>query len=185
MGWETIDRPGYFGKSRNEIEQKFDLTYGPENWRIAWQWGSGVIDKPVALQIYEDGYYEFLKKKPELIHWLVSNYEDVYDDNVSNVHSGLDYRIQETNATHLQDIAVRRSLLRHGHWFNGSGLLQVRGNDKQGRVFSPFKIPFHLPHMIYPGKVNEPTEELLKKYGVPESIEMFYQRNKLLQVKSE
>ncbi|MFC1731984.1 hypothetical protein ACFL6I_16820 [candidate division KSB1 bacterium] len=37
---------------------------------------------------------------------------EVYDIHPSNVESGLDYSNQECDATHLQDISVRRALTR-------------------------------------------------------------------------
>ncbi|MGC9309116.1 MAG: hypothetical protein ACP5D2_00280 [Candidatus Nanoarchaeia archaeon] len=58
--WRIEDRPGYFGTSRNEIYKTYNSQYGGDNWRIAWQWGDHIIQRPLALQIYEDAYYEFL-----------------------------------------------------------------------------------------------------------------------------
>lgn len=44
MVWKIFDRPGYFGKSREEIHEKYNVQFGEEeNWRIAWQWGDKII----------------------------------------------------------------------------------------------------------------------------------------------
>jgi len=51
--------------------------YGKDNWRIAWQWNSQIIEMPEALQIYEDAYYEFLKSRKDILDWLVHAASDV------------------------------------------------------------------------------------------------------------
>ena len=61
MKWEIIERPGYFGTNRDEIHARYDEQFGHDNWRIAWEWGEQVVQRSEALQIYEDGYYEFFK----------------------------------------------------------------------------------------------------------------------------
>ncbi|MBP7708653.1 hypothetical protein KA107_03130 [Candidatus Pacearchaeota archaeon] len=191
MTWETIDRPGYFGSKRNKICAGFDLQYGSGNWKIAWEWGSQVIERPEAIQIYEDGYYEYFKKTPDLVNWLVNNFANVFDTAPSNVEAKFSYDIQETPSNHLHDVAIRRALLRNGKWFRGVGLLEVRSPDKEGWILSPCNIPFHLPTMIYPGQTKYQCEERdfvvnppwwIRK-GLKNSVEEFYQQNKLLQIK--
>ena len=180
MVWKTIERPGYLGKKRDELIEKWNQEYGKPNWRISYDWGKLVIPREEALQIYEDGYYEWFKKNPAKLEWLIANACDVYDTAPSNVHSGFDYSRQETKSTHLQDIAIRRSIMRLGRWFDGYQLIEVRSSDSEGAAYSPGVVPFHLRGMIHPGKI--------KNYGGKEqwwddySIEDFYQKNKLLQI---
>lgn len=90
MEWRTIDRPGYFGDKRDELYSEWNEKYGKENWRIAWQWGLQAIEKPEALQLYEDGYYEYFKKNLNLLDWLINNFSNVYDTAPSNINSGFD-----------------------------------------------------------------------------------------------
>ena len=150
MGWKTVDRPGYFGEKRDELWAGLDMKYGgPRGWRIAWEWGGLILERPEALQLYEDGYYEHFKTKPELLEWLVKGFSNVFDTAPSNVKAGFSYDIQETPNNHLHDVAIRRAVLRRGEIFRGTKLLEVRPVDGEGWVLSPCKIPFHLPHMIY------------------------------------
>jgi len=67
MQWKTIDRPGYFGGKRDNLQKGFSEKYGASNWRITWQWGLQVIERPEALQIYEDGYYEHFRNNPDVL----------------------------------------------------------------------------------------------------------------------
>lgn len=190
MIWRTVDRPGYFGEKRDELQKSFDREYGNGNWRIAWEWGELILVRPEALQLYEDGYYEYFKTKPELLEWLVFNFSNVFDTAPSNIDVGFSYEIQETPNNHIHDIAIRRAVLRRGKWFSGNKLLEVRSVNEEGWILSPCNVPFHLPQMIYQGETKYKCEvrdfvtnppRWLKK-GVKNSIEEFYQQNKVLQV---
>lgn len=192
MEWQVIGRPGYFGASRNEIHARYDVLFGRNNWRIAWQWGEQIIQKPEALQIYEDGYYEFFKIQRDILEWLVKTALDVYDTGPSNVESRFSYALQETPNNHVHDIAIRRAVLRNGVWFRGNHLMHVRPGE-EGEKLGPHLVPFHLPGMIYRGitkykdkdrdfSVNPPW---WIKLGIEDSVEQFYQQNKVLQAKRE
>jgi len=183
--WRTVERPGYFGDMRDKLHAFWDAEYGKRNWRLAWQWGGMVLERKEALQIYEDGCYEFLKSDADTLDWLITSASDVYDTAPTNVQAGLSYDVQETPNNHIHDVAIRRALLRTGNWFAGTRLLEIRSTDKEGWRLSPCMIPFHLPALIS----REPIKDYRRKEyfwwekrGVPDSIEAFYQRNKLLQV---
>lgn len=142
MGWKTVERPGYFGKSRDQLKSLWDCEHGAGNWRVAWEWRDLVIERREALQIYEDAYYEWFRKNSGILKNLTGNYSDVYDTATSNVDSKFDYDIQETPNNHLHDIAIRRAVLRNGVWFSGNELLCVRGGGA-GKELNPHFIPFH------------------------------------------
>src|SRR3989344_6042428 len=125
MGWKTVERPGYFGANRDEIHARYNETFGHDSWRIAWQWGDQVIERPEAFQIYEDGYYEYLKANPGVLHWLATTASDVYDTAPSNVEARFSYDVQETPNNHIHDVAIRKAVLRNGRWFFGKRLLEV------------------------------------------------------------
>ncbi len=188
--WDHMERPGYLGTNRDEIHRKWDELYGKGKWKLVWQWGMLALEKPTALQIYEDSYYEFFKNNPPTLDWLIKSASDVYDNNVTNVQSKLDYNIQEASSSHLHDIAIRRAVLRNGKWFMGDHLIHVRP-EKEGERLGPQLIPFHLPDMIYRGKIGYKGEERdfsinppwWITMGIPNSVEEFYQQNKMLMVK--
>lgn len=179
--WRTVERPGYLGKKRDEVHARWDGEYGKDNWRIAYQWGGLVVPREMGIQLYEDGYYEFLSKEQETLDWLVSTASDVYDTAPTNVQAGLSYTHQETSNNHLHDVAIRRAVLRLGEWFRGDHLVHVRWKGSEGYRINPGVVPFHLPERIVPGEI--------KDYGgkgtwwFEKTIEDFYQRNKVLQVR--
>ena len=112
MDWRTIQRPGYAGNNRDERIAEYNKKYGKGNWRIAWHWNCTVIDRTLALQLYEDGYYADSFRRPDVWTELIDTAREVYDIEETDVESGLDYTIQNAIATHLQDISVRRVLKR-------------------------------------------------------------------------
>lgn len=188
--WKTVERPGYLGTSRNQVHDSWNERFGEGRWKIAWQWGNYVIERPMALQIYEDGYYHFLKANPQILDWLVNSASDVYDTDISNVQAGLSYDVQETQNNHIHDVAIRRSVLRLGRFFAGDHLMHVRP-EQEGERLGPQLIPFHLPEMIYRGDTlykGKPRDFTVSppwwiEMGIRDSVEEFYQNNKVLQVK--
>ena len=188
--WETIERPGYFGTNRNEIIESWNKKFGENNWKIAYQFGDLVIPRDVGIQIYEDAYYEYLKSNPKTLNWLINTASDIYDTAPTNVEAGFSYNIQETPNNHIHAVSIRRAVLRNGKWFKGDHLMHVRP-DKEGDRLGPHLIPFHLPDMIYQGETmyKGKARDFPKNppwwitMGIPNSVEEFYQQNKVLQIK--
>lgn len=175
MIWRTIYRPGVFGSKKDDIIKSYDAEYGKRRWRVAWQWGDDIIERGMAYQIYEDSYYYDSFIRCDLWERLRNTAAEVYDYDVSDVKSGLDYMIQ-TGPTHLQDISIRRVFLRRGWRFGGDELMQIRSSSKDlGRDLSPGKVDFHMPEMIVKPHMNS--------WWNYDSIEDFYQSGKVLQVR--
>lgn len=178
--WETVERPGYFGASRDRRHADYNEKYGPNGWRLAWDIAGEYHELLAAVALYEDAYYEHLKANPDQLEQLTAEALDVYDDQLSNVYSRYDYSRQETERTHLQDIAIRRSVLRLGRRFQGNTLIQIRdslGEHPLSMSLSPGHVPFHLPDLI--------VQPELEGWWDPGSVESFYQSNKYLQRRCE
>ena len=176
MEWKTFGRPGFSGKDRDIKHAQWDREYGEGNWRIVWTWNGGIITRDFAYQLYEDGYYADSFKREDAWRNLLEIANDVYDLEPLDVESCLDYSIQKGIATHLQDISIRRVIKRRGWDFRGSELVRVRKHeDYWGNLFSPGRVPFHIPHLI-----ESPHIDWWWDYN---SIEDFYQSNKVLQVR--
>jgi hypothetical protein len=176
--WITIARPGMFGRRKQERVQGYNSAYGEDGWRIMWQWGEEVVDFLDACSLYEDAYYHDSLNRSQLWERLAEESSDVYDHQISNTESGRDYNAQRPDEpTHLQDISIRRVIFRRGLSFRGSEPVQIRSHaDYWGAQLSPGRVPFHLPKMITP-------QHVCPKWCDRESIECFYQDNKILQVK--
>lgn len=179
MEWKTIEHPGYFGKKKEELYFIWDSEFGKNNWRLAYALGEKIVPREIGLQIYEDAYYEFLKNNKQMLEWLVINASDVYDTAPSNVGSGFDYNIQETPNNHIHDISIRRVVARLGTCFRGTELLRIRATDSKGYFLGPGFVPFHMPELIYSGEIKDYGNKGF--WWQKNSIEDFYQRNKVLQ----
>ena len=106
------------------------------------------------------------------------------------MESGFDYSKQECDATHLQDISIRRVLTRLAleeqgitpdpenlptiPIFEGDHLVQIRGRRSEGYRFNPGVVPFH------DGSLIRQCE--MKGWWRPDSVEDWYQKNKVLLV---
>ncbi|MDD3774132.1 MAG: hypothetical protein PHW50_02540 [Patescibacteria group bacterium] len=177
--WTDIGCPGYLGKHRDEKYVAWDEQYGKNNWRLMWIWGQMYIDFLGVCAIYEDAYYEFLSRHEDILSMLIADACEIYDDQPSNIFSGFDYTNQETNRTHIQDIAIRRCLRRMGQNFVGNQFMRIRqekGNHKLSILLSPGNVPFHKKMFI----VNP---QITPKWWKPNSVESFYQSNRVLQLK--
>lgn len=178
MEWIIVERPGYLGKHREERHQEWNEKYGKGNWRLVWKVGKIFVDFLGACALYEDAYMKFLRNNPKVLHTLINKASNVYDDAPSNVNSVFDYTKQESRRTHLQDIAIRRSLLRLGLWFMGKELIRIRqerGTHPLSMILSPGRVPFHRPDLIVQPEVI--------KWWHPGTVESFYQSNRFLQAK--
>lgn len=177
--WETVNRPGYLGKRRDEAHKDWDCSFGPGRWRLAWTLGDIVLERPLALQVYEDAFYVAAVKEPKLVEFLTA-YKECYDTAPSNVEAGLSYDVQETPSNHLHDVAWRRVLARLGRRFEGNvnRLLHIRWKESEGYLLNPGIISFHLPRLI-----ESPTPGEKEPWWYEGTVEDWYQRNKVLQVK--
>ena len=176
-GWARLERPGYFGSRRDELCAGYDQRFRAGRWRLAWAYGELSLTRAEMCMIYEDAYLAFMAGRPDVVDQLCAEAADVYDDAPSNCASGLDYTAQETGRTHVQDIAIRRCLVRLGRAFSGERLVQIRdslGEHPLSMTLSPGQVPFHRPELLE-------TPEL-DGWWAPGSVESFYQSNKWLEV---
>ncbi len=183
----------YVGRNWSNIVKDLNKKFENE-WSHCWFFDEELKDWWDVLELYEEGYYEFLKANSEIREWLVNTASEVYDIAPSNVKSGIDYAVQECGAMHYQDISIRRALTRlkleevlHTEWndpglpeikiFYGDHLVQVRGPESEGFQLNPGKVPFHKLEMIPP--------HTKKGWWEKNSIEDFYQSTKVLLVNSD
>lgn len=176
--WTTAGRPGHLGSRRAEVVRRWDRRYGPDGWRLRWRVGDVLHPQEAALSLYEDAYYHLLAADGAVLARRVARTaRDVYDHAEDDVVSGLDYAVQRAVSAHLQDIAVRRVLVRLGLWFRGERLLRLRkadgADDSLGALLDSGRVPFHRPDLV--------ARPLLQGWWNPLSVECFYQSNKVLQ----
>lgn len=177
MVWRDVGRPGPTGFEREERAKQWNEAYEGE-WRKVHMFGSQILSKPEVFFVCEDAYYHHSLEQPNLWKRLREAASDVYTVHPLEVESSLDYS-KQLDYTRFHDIAIRRVLLRRGWEFEGSDLVQIRLNEpgahELSEVFDPGKMPFHAPK-----KINRPS---LEGWWDKDSVEDFYQSNKILQVK--
>jgi len=185
--WKPLNNKstGYVGKHRNDEWAKRDTMFGKGNWQVAWLVDGKLLEYLEVCQLYEDAYFEYLQKRPELLEYLIKTASDVYDDDPKNVESGLDYSKRGDIRTHIQDVSIRRCIKRFGKVFEGNILLQIRdraGSHPLSLALSPGQVPFHKPELISnPDNLTEISRDVWWLLG---SVEDFYQRAKRLCLKT-
>jgi len=182
--WIVVERPGYLSKKRDEVFASWDKKYGKDNWILNWQISqTELISQKQAYQLYADAYTEFLRTWPNILEWLCS-FEEVEDTAPTNVNSGTNFYIQETPNNHIHDIAIRVAMKALNAKFLGTHkrLLKVRGKGTEGEILSPHMVPFHKPEIIFQGEIKDygGKGKWWRENGIENSVEEFYQQNKVL-----
>lgn len=173
-----VCRVGYLGGGRDRFVKRMNKVFGEGNWTLGYMSEGRALDRDQALELYQKSYEAFFKNNPEYTQRMLREARDVYDTNVSNVSSGLNWHAQEDSRSHLQDIAVRRALNELGLAFQGDKLLQIRGRDSDLPELNPGRVPFISPQVILR---NREFDADWVQIG---SVEDFWQNNKFLFVKT-
>ena len=186
--WKLVDNtsPGYVGKRRNDLWANRDAKYGEGNWQTVWLVEGNYLEYEEACRLYEEAYFEYFKRRPELLEHLLEVASNVYDDEPSNVESGFDYSKRGELRTHIQDIAIRNCVKRFGREFKGDKLIQIRdriGMHPLSLALSPGQVPFHRAELL--SSPDNLEEIRAKAWWLPASVEDFYQRAKRLVVRSK
>ncbi len=176
MTWRTIERPGVFGTKKAEILQQYDLRFGVDAWRIAHRYADQFLNFVDVCHLFEEAYLKDSFSREDLWLSLREMAKDVYDIDPSDTGSALDYLVQNNIGTHIQDIAIRNVFQTRGWSFQGTELIQIRGVARPfGVKLTPGRVAFHQPEYIV-------IPHLAGWWDV-NSVEDFYQSNKVLQVK--
>ncbi|MBR9680699.1 MAG: hypothetical protein GOU98_02645 [Candidatus Altiarchaeota archaeon] len=189
--WVLVERPGFSGKSKAKRHELWNDIYGKDNWDRIWTYGDQILDFLEICEKYEGAYLEHAKKNPEIWKELLESASDVYDNNISNINSKHDYTHQESNSTHIQDIAVRNVVKAMGLEFKGENLIRVRRHSRKdyrskkdwGWYLSPGIVEYHEPKMIEePSLAQQRNDSGEKAWWGIWTVEDMYQSNKWLAV---
>ncbi len=175
--WAILGRPGFAGKQKRQKRKELLDKFDEGNWKIAHLYEDELLSQEEALNHFENSYQKFFEDNPEILEWLLHTARDIYDNQETNVNSGFDYSIQETDDAHLHDIAIRRVLQKMEKEFQGELLLQIRGENSEGFILSTGQVPFYKPKLI--------QRKQLKGWWGKNSIESYWQSNKVLAVKTK
>jgi hypothetical protein len=177
-----VARPGYFGKKRPKIEAEYVRLYG--EWAECWQIGEWILNFEEAATLYDDSYYKFISEDERNLYNIVK-FSECYDHDHTNIRCGIKHDSVSV-PRHIQDVSVRRALVRLGTYFTGfrgphaeykeEELLHIRGEGTNGNWLMPGNVPFHRPDLIRP--ITE--VENFPKWANPTSVEGFWQANKVI-----
>ena len=188
--WVTVERPGYFGKRKEELEAKWNNEYGEGNWRLVWETPQGqILTFDEVFTMYIAGYTEYFRLHPDEALYLTDNYSYAYDKDPITEEEAFDPRalfekLGRPNQFH--HVALNTALKELGLTFKGKEPIQVRagklGTDSDnwpaGWQWQPGLIPAINPEMIRDDVVFE------ARWWNDGSIEDLYQSCKALQVKA-
>ncbi len=188
--WQTVERPGYFGKRKDELVTEWNLRYGESNWRLAWELKNGaVLDfQSVFWQIYVAGYSAYFLAHPEEAHFLTDNFSFTYDKEITPKKDAFDpYALYEKpgHPNQFHHVALNIALESFlGLTFVGETPIQVREGkpgtpveaQPAGYLWSPGRIPTVRQDLIPDGIVG---------WWNPGSIEDLYQSAKVVQRRVE
>ncbi len=190
---KIFNKLGFIGFQKQALYESFDKEFGEDSWLPAHFFYGEVVSRLEGYKMYDEAYYEFLKDNQDIKEWIADTANEVMDYSESNLESGLDLSHQEGNATHIQDISVRRALTRLSledqgikydldnlpviPIFKGDHIVQIRDHTTEGFVLNPGQVPFHKPELG--------LDTYKKSWWKKDSAEDIYQRNKVLLVDFE
>jgi len=172
--WAILGRPLFLGPVKKKVASELHSKFGEENWQIGHLFNGEILSWDSVLPHIEQSYRLFFENSPEILDWLLFTAKDIFETAPSNIHSGLDYNIQETPHKHYVDIAIRRVLKELGCEFQGESLLQIRGEESDGFILSAEQVPFYQPERI----LRPPLKGRWEK----RSIASFWHSNRVLAV---
>jgi hypothetical protein len=166
-----LERPGYFENKREDIEKIYNTKY--KNWRELWQYGDKFFEFNQAVALYDLSYYMYIESNKILQEYLVE-FKECCDNDISNIRDGLVHNT-EASLRHIQDVSIRRAMVKLGLVFRGNDYLQVRGVESNGYILSPMMVPFISPSTILKdgGGIRD---WVVRK----DSVEAFWQANKVI-----
>lgn len=189
--WIVAEHPGYLGSRRTRRMHEWTERYGEGNWRLDhWETADGKrLGYDEVFQIYVEGYEKYFREHPGEAQHLITNFSSGYDQDPITREQAFDpYALynQPGVANQFHHVAFNRALVTvTGRVFQGTVPIQVRegkpGTPEEqqplGWRWSPGRIPCATPEII----PQVPLEG--KPWWQPGTIEDFYQRAKVLEVK--
>jgi len=187
VSWQTVERPGYLGKKKDEKFRLWDREFGKGNWRIVNQLVTGEIYsyEDIIYKVYMPGYEAYFLSHPDDLKFITQNFSYAYDKDQIDKDKAFDiYALYNKPGVANQfhhvafNVAIEQRL---GVSFKGSKPLKVRegkpgtpdSQQPDGYKWSPGRIPCTIAQLI-------PDPHIFGWWGY-NSIEDFYQSTKTLQ----
>ena len=89
--WVSAGHPGYFGKRRGELEEKWNEEYGEGNWRLVWKTTNGeILHYEDIIVAYTQGYVNYFREHSDEADFVTSNYSYAYDKDMQPIDEAFD-----------------------------------------------------------------------------------------------
>lgn len=187
--WQTIERPGYQGKKKEEHVARWNSTYGEGNWRMAWQLKNGEICtyQDIFYNFYVAGYARHFLDHPEEADFLTAHFSYTYDKDWITREEAFDpFALYDKpgRPNQFHNVALNIAIESFvGQPFSGSVPLQVR-EGKPGTDPSEWPAGWRWS----PSRIMAVRQDLIPQNEIhgwwqPGSIEDVYQTAKVLQVR--
>jgi hypothetical protein len=187
--WQTVERPGYLGKKKDETFRLWNEKYGEGGWRIVNEMANGEIfsHEDIIWKVYVPGYVAHFLKNPDQAKFITDNYSYTYDKDLVTKEQAFDiYALYNKPgvANQFHNVALNLALEYYlGYQFKGARPLQVRegkpgtpdSEQPEGFMWSPGRILSVRPDLI-------PAVDLQGAWWGKGSIEDLYQKSKALQI---
>lgn len=188
--WQTVERPGYLGKKKDEMYKLWNQKYGERMWRIVNEMANGEIFsyEDIIWKIYVPGYTAHFLMNPDQAKFVTDNYSYAFDKDMISKEQAFDlYALYNKPgiANQFHNVAFNLSLEYFlGLPFKGARPLQVRegkpgtpdNEQPEGYIWSPGRILSVRPDLI-------PSINIEGAWWGKGTIEEQYQKSKALQIR--
>ena len=187
--WQTVERPGYQGKKKDEQIQRWNTDYGEGNWRIAWELKNRLTFnyEQVFYNFYVPGYMKHFLEHPEEAEMLTTQFSYAYDKDLISKTDAFDpYALfnKPGRPNQFHNVALNIALEWYmGMPFQGDRPIQVR-EGKPGTDVSEWPEGWQWS----PGRIDAVRQDLIPENNIegwwrPGTIEDVYQTAKVVQIK--
>lgn len=191
-GWFSVERPGYLGKRKDGKVREWNEKYGDDNWKLIWETALGeeMAYEDVFWKVYVPGYVKYFLEHPEEAEYLTKNFSYAYDKDLISRKDAFDpHALFEkpgfANQFHHVSLNIALEYFL-GKKFKGVKPIQIRAG-KPGTDLSTWPLGWKW----HPGRIPAVMVDLIPDTNIegkwpwePGSIEDFYQKAKVLQVRS-
>lgn len=186
--WVTVERPGFQGKRKDAEIDRWNRTYGENNWRIAWELNNReVLDfEDIFYKIYVPGYVAHFIDHPNEADDITDKYAYGYDKDLVSRIDAFNPNVlynQPGVINQFHHVAFNIAL----EWFlnkpfRGMTPLKVR-EGKADQPVSEWPAGWHWS----PGRIATVRADLVPENGITGwwqkgSVEDIYQSCKVLQI---
>ena len=175
MWWITVGRPAFCGRGTGRRQRDCDARYGAGNWRLRHRVAGESLELASAATHIERSYRAYFQRQPEVLDWLCAAAHDVIQFATSNVRSVATTTCRSESSRISTTSPCGAVLAELGRELRGEKLVQMGGRGRTAQLLSPGHILFHKPELI--------AQPALRGWWLADSIECFWQSNRVLEVR--